>query len=53
MGGILDNSVLANNIWVKDQNSKENSNLQLKQYIETNFGCYLNVSSTTHEIHYL
>ena len=35
---------------MKYENSKEDSGLQLKQFVKTNFTCYLDLSSTTHEI---
>ena len=59
MGEFLHNLVLMKNIQKKNQNSKRNLCLKLKQYILANFKCYLNTSSTAnipqkyHEIHFL
>ena len=53
MGVLLYNSVLVNSIWMRNKNSKTNSQLQLKQYIAANFKCYLNAFSITNEIRHL
>ena len=53
LGDFLYNAVLVNDIQMKSQNSRKDSDLQLKQYTTEIFRCYLIASSTTYEIHLL